>query len=223
MENNSTDLEKLAEEVKQELLNGDSQIGYVVTHSRSYYMPSDSSKKPEEISRPMSRKMFDLGRRNIGIPGKIAFYSNEGGECVVYENEFISYDDCTEEQKKAIDKRKQKVEKFTKKVSKDRTGKYDKAGKISVPVFKTNNRAYDGLNATASAEIGSTIEIEVTQRELAEAGILPEDFKWMEKARVSTRDIAEADKEQGLTATEVGGFKGFIKKLLDKFKGIGEK
>lgn len=212
----------LAEEVKQELLNGDSQMGYVVTHSESYYMPSDSSKKPEEISRPMSRKMFDLGRRNIGIPGKIAFGSKQG-ESVAYENEFISYDDCTEEQKKAIDKRKQKVERFTEKVSEDRTGKYDKAGKISVPVFKTNNRAYDGLNATASAEIGSTIEIEVTQRELAEAGILPEDFKWMALSRVSSKDIAEADRDQELTTTDVGGVKGFMDKLLDKFKGIGEK
>jgi len=44
-----------------------------------------------------------------------------------------------------------------------------------------------------------------------------------EEARVSAKDIAEADREQALTTTEVGGFKGFMKKLLDKFKGKGEK
>lgn len=46
---------------------------------------------------------------------------------------------------------------------------------------------------------------------------------WKKQSKVSPKDIADADKEQALTTTEVGGFKGFMKKLLDKFKGIGEK
>lgn len=45
----------------------------------------------------------------------------------------------------------------------------------------------------------------------------------VEETRVSTKDMAEADREQELTTTEGGGIKGFINKLLDKFKGIGEK
>jgi len=40
---------------------------------------------------------------------------------------------------------------------------------------------------------------------------------------VSSKNIAEADKEQALTTTEVGGLKGFFKKLIDKLKGKGEK
>lgn len=40
---------------------------------------------------------------------------------------------------------------------------------------------------------------------------------------VSSKNIAEADKEQALTTTEVGVLKGFFKKLIDKLKGKGEK
>lgn len=43
------------------------------------------------------------------------------------------------------------------------------------------------------------------------------------KGKVTAKDIAKADQEQSLTTTEVGGIRGFIKKLLDKFKGMGEK
>ena len=206
--------------IKEKLLNDDCEIGYVVSHCESYYMPSDE-KKPEMISRPMPKKLFDLGKENIGFPEDIWFGGY--GHSVAYENEFITYDKCTDKQKKEIDKRKERLEKFIKKVSNDKTGYYDKLGTISIPVFKTNTRGFDGLNAKASAEFDSIIEMEITQRELAEAGILPEDFKWMKKVKVSPKDIAKLDQEQGLTTTEVGGFKGFIKKLVDKFKGIGEK
>ena len=63
----------------------------------------------------------------------------------------------------------------------------------------------------------------MTQRELAEAGLLPDDFKWVEISKVLARDIAEASKEKSITTTEVNGIRGFMRKLLDKFKGIGEK
>jgi len=45
----------------------------------------------------------------------------------------------------------------------------------------------------------------------------------VEKATISAKAIAEADQGQELTTTEVGGVKGFLNKLLDKIKGIGEK
>lgn len=40
---------------------------------------------------------------------------------------------------------------------------------------------------------------------------------------VTPKSIAEADKQHNLTTTEVNSFKRFMKKLLDKFKGKGEK
>lgn len=107
-------------------------------------------------------------------------------------------------------------------IDKDSTGKYDRKGIVYLPRYATNDRSINYLGQPF-AKVEEVLEIEVTQRELAEAGILPDDFKWVEKAKISAKDIADADREQALTATEVGGFKGFMKKLLDKFKGIGEK
>lgn len=66
--------------------------------------------------------------------------------------------------------------------------------------------------------------IETSESELLRAGLDPEKMGLdYDKIKVTSKDLAEADKEQGLTTTEVGGFKGFIKRLLDKFKGKGEK
>lgn len=50
-------------------------------------------------------------------------------------------------------------------------------------------------------------------------------FKSLENnsPKVTPKSIADADRERDLTRTEVGNFKEFIKKLLDKFKGKGEK
>lgn len=41
--------------------------------------------------------------------------------------------------------------------------------------------------------------------------------------KVTPKSIVDTDKEQALTTTEVVGIKGFIKRLLDRFKGRGEK
>jgi len=43
------------------------------------------------------------------------------------------------------------------------------------------------------------------------------------KGSISSKNIAEVDKQQGLTTTEVRGIKGFIKRLLEIFKGKGER
>lgn len=62
----------------------------------------------------------------------------------------------------------------------------------------------------------------VTQRDLINAGFLPEDLGW-KAVRVAKKDFIDADKEKGLTTQEIGGIKGFVKRLLGKFKEIGEK
>lgn len=218
---------ELIKKVKNELLNGDSEIGYVQSKTDDYSFNGKGQNEPESISRPMPRKVFELGKRfGIGFPTDIRHVKEAySGSESVYENDFIHVEECSEEQKNEISKRMKKVEKFRTKVEGTKDGRYDKAGILSLPVYKTNNMAYAPGNRDVQPEaiVSDTIEIELTQRELAEAGILPEDFKWMELARVSAKDIADADREQALTTTEVGGFKGFMRKLMDKFKGIGEK
>jgi len=129
-------------------------------------------------------------------------------------------------QKKVVEKRQKKLRHFQQKVSNSRDGKYDKEGIISIPRYDTNSGYTYEPGQTPEppkAWVKRYYNIDVTLRELANAGILPEDFNWREKAKVSAKDIADADREQTLTTTEIGGFKGFMKKLLDKFKGKGEK
>ena len=218
---------ELIKKVKNEILNGDSEIGYVQSKTDDYSFNGTGQNKPESISRPMQRKVFELGKRlGIGFPTDIRHVKEAySGSESVYENDFIPVEECSEEQKNEISKRMKKVENFRTKVEGTKDGRYDKAGILYLPVYKTNNMAYAPGNRDVHPEamVSDTIEIEVTQRELAEAGILPDDFKWVEKVKISSKDIADADREQALTTTEVGGFKGFMKKLLDKFKGIGEK
>lgn len=216
--------------IRDILLSGDSEIGYVQSKRDDSQLASFESLGDlvQNVSRPMPKKIFDIGKEyGAGFPADIRHVVEAySGSESVYENNFISMDDCSEEQKKEILKRTKKVEKFQEKVSKSEDGRYDKKGVISIPIYETNNMEYVPFPVKKDyprAKVADTIEIEVTQRELAEAGILPEDFKWMEKTRVSVKDIAEADKGQALTTTEIGGFKGFIKKLLDRFKGKEEK
>ena len=94
----------------------------------------------------------------------------------------------------------------------DRKGVYRKKGIIELPIRSKYFK-------------GETISLEITQKELIQAGYIPEELKWHEKnkTKISARDIAEADKEQSLTTTEVGGAKGFFNKIRDFFKGKGEK
>ena len=71
-------------------------------------------------------------------------------------------------------------------------------------------------------------KIKVSKRDLIAHQLNPERMGWTEriidkKGRVSAKDIAEADRGRALTTTDVGGIKGFTKKLLDKLKGKGEK
>lgn len=154
----------------------------------------------EGISRAMSKKLFDLGKEHgIGFPSE--------------DSKFIHMEECSEEQKNKVLKRRRKIERFQKRVLGSEDGKFDKIGVIFVPIYGMNDMG----------NVVDTITIEVTQRALAKAGILPEDFGWKEKRKVTEKDIAIETKKQGITVTEVSGFKKFMKKLLDRVQGKGEK
>jgi len=136
-------------------------------------------------------------------------YGHYGSEEYEHQITFSEYDESDLEGKQKI----REYEKKTQEILTSKDEKYDKPGKVFI---KSGNK---------------TIELEMTQRELAERGILYEDLGWKdleqiqaeEKAKVTPKDIAETDKEQALTTTELGGIKGFFKRLMDKIKGKGEK
>lgn len=208
------------EEVKQELLNGDSQIGFVRTVNT--YAKKHSEYNYEEIppfnNRAMPHNLYTLGKKfGIGFPRDVITVSGN------YEPEELTYSNTfSTSNTKEISIRENALAKLREKIDKDNTGKYDRKGIVYLPRY-SNNRGRISYSGQPFAKVEEILEIEVTQRELAKAGILPKDFKWIEKARVSTKDIAEAGKEQALTTTEIGGVKGFINKLVDKFKGKEER
>ena len=86
---------------------------------------------------------------------------------------------------------------------------------------------------------GGKNTIEITKMELKGAGLDPRAFEWKSLEQVKEADdrgkkkidikkeIAEADKETGITRTDLGGIKALINTLINKikefFKGKGEK
>lgn len=243
---NQTYLEEMADAVKQVLLNGDSKIGYVDSCTNYFDAKGKRLNKPKRISKFMPRKLFDLGKMfGIGFPSDIIYYECcQGGpyEGTLFSTKFtpvhttpysekifipiVFYEKSPEWQIEEVEKRQKKLKRFQEKVSKSTNGKYDKKGILSLPRYSTNTGyryEYNEKPLPPEAWISEYIDIEITQRELAEAGILPDDFKWVEKAKISAKDIAEADKEQALTTTEVGGFKHILNKLKELFKGKDEK
>ena len=128
---------------------------------------------------------------------------------------------------KKIIEREKKIETFRKKVLDSVDDKYDRKGIISIPRFSTNSGMEygpnDKINFTPEGWIVDFIDIEITLRELAEAGLLPEDFKWKAKTRITPRDLAEADKKTALTTQEVGSIQNLINDINLLNKGKGEK
>ncbi len=62
-------------------------------------------------------------------------------------------------------------------------------------------------------------DINVTDAELIYAGLDPEKMGWEESRKLNAKDIAEADKEKGLTTSDVGKVEKIIQKIKDKVKG----
>lgn len=177
--------------------------------------------KGEHLYKIMSKQQFELAQKyGLGFCPCIL----GGAQYGIFREERYFYktkDECDKEVSEMIDKKQKELDRHRNKVGKSK--RYENLGTITVPTYETEQRGNvfekDGKEAVQTGEIS----IELTQGELVNAGILPEDIQWTPNTRVSAKNIADADKKQALTTTEVGGAKGFMKKLLDKFKGIGEK
>lgn len=89
--------------------------------------------------------------------------------------QFISYDVCSEEQKRQILKRRKKVKKFVDKVEKNNKG--EEYGLITlIPINKENSEELIGKQT--NKESGKIIQIQMTLKELAQLEILPEEIGW---------------------------------------------
>ena len=130
-----------------------------------------------------------------------------------YESKFKSYDECTDEQKKLIDARREKIERFRKKVEQSKTKKYDKTGFITIPIYMSGVMDElvddDEFGDYKRIKPTSYLIIPMTQRELAQAGLLPEDFHW--KRRITTRELSMLSKNMKITRSEISEIKRQLK------------
>lgn len=94
--------------------------------------------------------------------------------------QFISYEDCSEEQKRQISKRRKKVKKFVDKVEKYAKNKKEEYGLITlIPINKENPNELPGSNyKKTNNESGNIIQIRMSLKELAQFEILPEEIGW---------------------------------------------
>ena len=117
--------------------------------------------------------------------------------------------------------------------SQDKSQKYDKPGSITLPVYRQS----DDVKEASFHEIGKivsgekseqdylteqdSITIPITQRQLADLGLLPEDYRWKEdeRAQVSEKDIAEADEASKLTSSDIGIGAKFFNFIKSKVNG----
>ena len=199
--------------------------------------------KPPKISKAMPRNIYEMGKKySLGFPSPIMYWTGGHEIDFSYNNEFftsagiskLEWDDLRHTPAKNIPKIKSvwqkdvkrkidKLNELTNKVKTDKTGKYDKPGIVSIPRFRTNSDIYSSQGAHPQAYLEEVIDVECTQRELIEAGILPEDILWKKKQRITPQEIAEADKEKGLTTKEVGTPRLFFEKIKNFFKGKDER
>jgi len=76
------------------------------------------------------------------------------------------------------------------------------------------------LGRIPTAQVSGDINIEISQRDLIEAGILPEEFNWMKKTRISTADVARVAQQENITVTDLAPIqKNGFKKWLDNVTG----
>jgi len=222
------DLEKRKEEIKKILLEPSDLKGAYLRPD----IPIKSPKENHESEHPISGKLYKLATEYGAFkPLKTFSYSDytpgdRSPDLYYEERTFIPYEKCDIKEKQKIEELETKIAQ----ILEDKSNKYDQKGKIKINI-------YENRKATTNFEedhqrLSDTLEIEVTPRELAKAGILYSELDWKsleqikeemseKKVKVSTKDIAETGKS--LTTTEMGGIKGFFHRLLNKFKGLGEK
>lgn len=98
----------------------------------------------------------------------------------------------------------------------DKSRIYEQQAKLAKALAEYKKNPDDGKYCVS----GKAGNLHVTQKELLENGILPSEVEWESIDRkLSPKDIVGADKEKGLTTTEVSGIGKFFAKLRDLFKG----
>ncbi|MBR1654205.1 MAG: hypothetical protein IJ690_04575 [Clostridia bacterium] len=179
----------VSDRLKKMLKIDKDNIGFVktddLTHRLSTYKYADNI-----VQRKIGFKRFAFPRFTKAIPKTIYELANNLGiifaknvnkhdyNYVDFKDNigkkvlFLTYNECTNEQKKHIEKRRRKLEKFVSKVQKSKSKKYTESGVITLVNSRFN---------LADNTMPEIIQFEITKKELAQIGILPSEIGWESK------------------------------------------
>lgn len=144
-------------------------------------------------NKPVTKDIYELARF-----GGIIFAKNVKRNDYKYVNcnkfiksvvQFIPYKECSEEQKRLVDRRERKLQKYISKMQKN--NKSDIPGIVSLVIVKEKERYYNNKLSLKGNKAGENIEIiqiPVTKNELIKMRILPEEIGWEKekKAKINS-------------------------------------
>ena len=210
--------ENIAENVKKRIhLNFADKFKEVFClDNKAGFFVADNSKKDMQVykfSDNLGQKKIGFKKQSLPKPGKpvtkAVFKLAKLGETFFAKNvkvsdykycdysantnQFLSYDECSEEQKRAIDKREKSLKKFSDSIDYNKDA--DTPGVISLVVVRENPMQFykkhmqleDVDDEQKKKEI---IQIPITQRELVKMRVLPEEIGWEKekKAKIQSSD-----------------------------------
>lgn len=126
-------------------------------------------------NKPIPKVLFDLSV-NTGLffaenlNSKKYEYINFNNQ-TAERNLFLSYDECSDEQKRHINRREKKVDKFVKKIENSDSKKYSEKGLVTIVM---PNSFENKVNV---------VQIEMSKKDLAECRILPSEIGWCSKKK----------------------------------------
>ena len=189
----------LANQLKKALAVDKGQLGFIDVRNpeerRNIYKFEDNIRQRKfgikkeahpRIKMPINKTLFKLARIGYIWADNLNLYNYKYVDIsghfrgTMSKPLFIPCDQCTDEQKKIAEKRNIVLQKFVNKVKSTKGKKYEEPGVIT---FVMPDRTVNKDLANSKEDELSIIQIEITQKELANLGILPEELGWESKRR----------------------------------------
>ena len=206
----------LAKLIKLELLEGDTELGYVI---REVMLDDTRRQLKGENLGVMPKKLYELGEKyGVGFTPRISAGTQGEGTTYTAETKFMPYEECRTHEKDELLKRSEKLEKTK---NKDKEASYT----VRLPIYPKSVSMLDiayNIIPEKQEEIKPIdyVLIKMSAKELAKAQILPTDpyCKKIRNREVLPTDIAEASK--GLTTSKFAEGQGIFARLMEKAKNI---
>lgn len=174
-----------------------------------------------QIKAPISQTLLEISKEGVIFvqnPKKYSYnYTDMSNKNFCYPDNvlFLPYNECKEDQKKLIEKRKKKLDKLTSNIQ-DNSSKYREPGLITFVLLDVAKRA-----GKSSSNKPAIIQIGMTREEIIKMGYLPEELGWESKKRglinsdrsvlISSNEKANLNKDNQTNESKIDSFHQRIK------------